>query len=291
MQQFTGLFTALITPFNEDFSINKKKLVELVEQQIEAGVDGVVPCGTTGEAPTLSEDEHMEVIRITVEAAKGRCLVVAGTGANCTREAIVRTQNAFDLGVDGSLQIVPYYNKPSQEGLFEHFKAIAEAVPTLPIMLYNVPGRTGVNMTPETILRLAEIENIVAIKEASGDIKQVEAICSQKPADFTVLSGDDGLALAFSKVGTQGLVSVASNVYPEEMVAFVKLLQEKNYSEAEKINDKYHDFFEACFIAGNPASVKYMMKVKGFCDCYLRLPLYLPEPAKRQRIEEVMAKL
>ncbi len=291
MSKFKGVFTALVTPFWENQSLDRDTFVDLIERQIKSGINGIVPCGTTGESPTLSEEEHLEVVKIAVETAKGRCKVVAGTGANCTKEAIIRTKEAEKLGVDGTLQVVPYYNKPSQEGIYQHFKAISESVPNLPIMLYNVPGRTGVNMFPETTLRLAEIPNIVAIKEASGDLEQVREICNKKPDDFTVLSGDDALAYDFAQVGAEGLVSVASNLFPAELTEMMNFLNNKQFNEAEKIHKKYVDFFGACFLAGNPASIKYIMFLKRLCKPVLRLPLYSPEQEKQEEIKKILEKL
>ena len=195
-----GLHTAIITPFDENHLFDENVFEKLIEMQISSGVQGIVPTGTTGESPTLNEEEHLRVIELAVKVANGRCEVIGGTGANCTREAIKRTKNAEKLGISASLQVAPYYNKPSQEGFYQHFKAIAEECPNLPIILYNVPGRSGKNIEVETILRLSKIPNIIGIKEASGDINQVQAICEQKPTDFIVLSGDDGLTLDFARV-------------------------------------------------------------------------------------------
>ena len=219
---FTGVYTAIVTPFNEDGSVDWKGFEELIERQITGGVAGIVPCGTTGESPTLSHKEHGEVIEKTVQVVGGRCQVVAGTGSNSTQEAIALTAHAQEVGADGSLQVNPYYNKPTQEGLFQHFTKIAEAV-DIPIMLYNIKGRTGVNVETDTLLRILDLApNIVSVKEASGDIQQIKDVVSKTDDSFSVLSGDDNITYNLIEAGGDGVVSVASNVYPEEIVELVQ---------------------------------------------------------------------
>src|SRR6266705_3731630 len=252
---FRGTFTALVTPFR-DGAIDFTALQNLIESQIAAGIDGISAVGTTGESPTLTHDERKEVIRCAIETANKRCLVLAGTGSYSTREAIAATEEAEKLGVDGALVVAPYYNKPSQEGLFRHFKATAEAT-SLPIMLYNIPGRCGVDIGPDTVVRLAkECRNITSIKEASGSVERVSELRARLPESFTILSGDDSLTLPFMSVGAAGVVSVASNVFPVEVCALVRAYECGDAKLAFKLHHKMFSLFKDLFIEPNPVPVK-----------------------------------
>lgn len=288
---FQGTFTALVTPFSKDGSFDEITFRKLIDRQIENGVDGIVPCGTTGESPTLSEQEHMRVIEVAVEQAAGRVKVIAGTGSNSTKEAVERTIKAEKLGVDGSLQIAPYYNKPSERGFYEHFKAIADAV-VIPIIIYNVPGRTGKKVEPETILKLAEIKNIVAVKDATGNVYDAMRVIKDAPDGFNVLSGDDALALAMIVLGAKGVISVASNLFPKEISQMINAaLLEGNYTKSKEINYKYYEFFNACFYESNPIPIKAMLAMEGFCEEIYRLPLCGPSDDNREKIKNVLNKL
>ncbi len=270
---FRGTYTALITPFHNGH-IDETAFRSLIEQQVEAGVNGIVPVGTTGESPTLDPDEHLEVIRMAVDAAANRIEVIAGTGANSTSEAIHLTEEAEKLGIDGTLQVTPYYNKPSQEGLFQHFRAIAHST-NLPIMLYSVPGRSVVAIAPETASRLAaECQNIVSIKEAGGDPNRVDQLREALPEGFSILSGDDPLTIEFMKRGACGLVSVSSNIIPKVMVHLVSAMQEGNRTEAQSIHDKYEALFTAVMgLDTNPVPIKAAAAQLGLCQSEIRLPL------------------
>ena len=271
--RFTGTYTALITPFRDGF-IDAPAFKSLIERQIAAGITGIVPVGTTGESPTLNTDEHIEVIRLAVEFAAGRCEVVAGTGANATAEAIELTQAAEKLGVTGSLQVCPYYNKPSQEGIYLHFRAIAEAT-HLPIMLYSVPGRSVIEISPETAARLAaDCPNITAIKEAGGSVDRVNQLIQALPADFGILCGDDPLLLPFVACGATGLVSVASNLIPEVIVNLVQASLSGNFPEALAIQKRYYPLMRGLMsLDVNPVPIKTAVALQGHCGSELRLPL------------------
>lgn len=271
--RFSGLHTALITPFRNG-EIDIPAFKSLIDRQIAAGIDGIVPVGTTGESPTLDTDEHIEVIRLAVEFAAGRCEVIAGTGANSTSEAIELTEAAEKLGATGSLQVCPYYNKPSQEGLYLHFKAIAEST-ELPIMLYSVPGRSIVEIAPETAARLAaDCPTIVAIKEAGGSVDRVNQLVQALPEGFGILCGDDPLMLPFAACGATGLVSVASNLIPEIMVQLVKECLAGNFAEALVLQKKYYPLLRGLMsLDVNPVPVKTAVALQGHCDTELRLPL------------------
>jgi 4-hydroxy-tetrahydrodipicolinate synthase len=270
---FNGIHTALITPFL-DGKIDEKAFGALIERQIAGGVHGIVPVGTTGESPTLDTDEHIEVIRLAVKFAAGRVKVIAGTGANSTREAIELTQAAEKLGVDGSLQVCPYYNKPSQEGLYLHFKAIAEAT-SLPIMLYSVPGRSSIEIAPETAARLAaDCKNITAIKEAGGSVDRVNQLIQALPSGFAILSGDDPLTLPFVSCGATGLVSVASNLIPEVMTKLVNHCLAAEFSEALALQKTYYPLMRGLMsLDVNPVPIKTAVALQGHCSDELRLPL------------------
>lgn len=270
---FSGTYTALLTPFrNGDIDVPAFK--SLIDRQVAAGVTGIVPVGTTGESPTLDTDEHIEVIRLAVEFADNRCEVVAGTGANSTSEAIELTEIAETLGVTASLQVCPYYNKPSQEGLYLHFKAIAEST-HLPIMLYSVPGRSTIEIAPETAARLAaDCPTIVAIKEAGGSVDRINQLVQALPEGFGILSGDDPLTLPFVAAGANGLVSVASNLIPEVIVSLVNACLAGNFAEALAIQKKYYPLMRGLMtLDSNPVPVKTAVALQGHCSPELRLPL------------------
>src|SRR3989449_1841599 len=268
---FRGTFTALVTPFR-DGGIDVSAFEKLIETQIAAGITGIVAIGTTGESPTLSHEEREELIRLAVATANKRCLVLAGTGSNATDHAVADTKTAQRLGVDGALLVAPYYNKPSQEGLFRHFKAIADAT-ALPIMLYNIPGRCGVDIGPETVVRLAEAcRNIVAIKEASGSVERVGELRRRLPDSFTILSGDDSLTLPFMAVGAAGVVSVASNLFPSEVCALVRACESGDLKLAGKLHWKLLPLFKDLFIEPNPVPVKTALGWRAASSGAVRLP-------------------
>ena len=270
---FSGTHTALITPFR-DGSIDVPAFKALIERQIAGGVDGIVPVGTTGESPTLGTDEHIEVIRLAVETAAGRCQVIAGTGANATAEAIELTQKAEQVGATGTLQVCPYYNKPSQEGLYQHFKAIAQAT-RLPIMLYSVPGRSVIEISPETTARLArDFSNITAIKEAGGSVDRVNQLVQATPDGFEILCGDDPLTLPFIACGAVGLVSVASNVIPDVIARLVRACLNGSFDEALEIQKQYYPLMRGLMtIDVNPVPIKSAAALLGHCLPEFRLPL------------------
>lgn len=285
---FKGVFTAIITPFNEDGNLGEESLKNLIDFNIENGVSGIVPCGTTGESPTLDHVEHDKVIELTVNHVNKRVPVIAGTGSNCTKEAIRLTKHAEHAGVDGVLLVNPYYNKPTQEGLYRHFKAIADSV-KIPCIIYNIKGRTGVNVETSTLMRLAnECKNIVAVKEASGDLNQMKDVIAQRPEGFSVLSGDDNITLDLIKAGGDGVISVASNIVPDKMSHMVKSALEGNFDEAEKINNELAPLFEAEFIETNPIPIKYMLSLKGMCKEVYRLPICELRPENKEKIKQVM---
>lgn len=271
--EFKGVYTALITPFTEYNTVDYAALERLVEYQIESGIDGLVPCGTTGESPTLSHEEHDRVIAQSIKFAKGRVPVIAGTGSNATSEAIRLSQHAQDAGVNAVLLVNPYYNKPTQKGLYLHFKAIAESV-SVPCILYNIKGRTGVNLETETLIRLAnECSNIVAVKEASGDISQIEDVIKRSSDEFSVLSGDDNLSLDVIRRGGDGVISVASNLFPSQMESLIHSALDGDSEEAERLNEWFAPFFKVCFIETNPIPIKVAMAHVGHCREIFRLPL------------------
>ena len=284
---FRGTFTALVTPFR-DGGIDVSAFEQLIETQIAAGITGIVAIGTTGESPTLSHEEREQVIRVTVAKANKRCLVLAGTGSNSTQHAIADTKLAEKLGVDAALLVGPYYNKPSQEGLFRHFKAIADAT-ELPIMLYNIPGRCGVDIMPETVARLAkECRNIVSIKEASGSVERVGELRRHLPDAFTILSGDDSLTLPFMAVGSAGVVSVASNLFPSEVCALVRAAESGDLKLAKKRHRKLLPLFKDLFIEPNPVPVKTALGWRGAMSPEVRLPLCEMSEANRARLRKTL---
>jgi 4-hydroxy-tetrahydrodipicolinate synthase len=282
---FRGTFTALVTPFR-DGAIDFPALEKLIEAQIAAGITGLIPVGTTGETPTLSHDERAAVIRRSVEIAKGRCLVLAGTGSYSTRDAIEASQKAESLGVDGLLIVAPYYNKPSQEGLYQHFRAITGAT-SKPIMLYNIPGRCGVDIGPDTVIRLATAcRNIVTIKEASGSVDRVSELRNRLSDNFTILSGDDSLTLPFMSVGAVGVVSVASNLIPAEVRALVDTCLAGDAHAAETLHRRCYPLFKDLFIEPNPVPVKTALEWSDMMSAEVRLPLCGMTEANRERLRK-----
>lgn len=283
---FKGSFVALVTPFQDDNSVDTKKLLELVDFQIENGTHGIVPCGCTGEAATLTHEEQEAAIAAVVKHVNGRVPVVAGTGSNSTSEAVRLTKSAADAGADGALVITPYYNKPTPEGQYRHYKMIAEAV-SIPIMLYNVPSRTGISMTAETVARLAEIDNIAVIKEAGGSIEQVSRIMAA--CNIIVMSGDDSMTLPMLSVGATGVVSVAANIVPAEMARLVDSFNEGDLDTARQTHFDLYDIFKAIFLETNPIPVKTALQMMGMLNGRLRMPLCEMGPS-RDQLREVLAK-
>ncbi|WP_297929287.1 4-hydroxy-tetrahydrodipicolinate synthase [uncultured Coprobacter sp.] len=286
-----GMGVALITPFKNDESIDFDALSKLIEYQIQNGIDYLVVLGTTAETPTLTEQEKNEVLSFVVERVKGRIPIVLGLGGNNTRGIVDRLKTETFHGVDAILSVVPYYNKPSQEGIYQHYKAIASAT-KLPVILYNVPGRTGVNMTAETTLRLArEFDNIVAIKEASGNITQMDDIIKNKPKDFMVISGDDGITFPLITLGAVGVISVIGNAFPREFSRMVRLALQGDYTNALLIHHKFTELFELLFVDGNPAGVKSILSSMGYIQNRLRLPLVPTRITTYEKIRVVLQKL
>lgn len=284
---FTGCGTALVTPFRKDLSLDEATMRRLVQRQIRAGIDFLVPCGTTGESPTLTRAEHLRVIEITLEEAKGKVPVVGGAGGYNTAEVIELARELQQMGVDGILSVTPYYNKATQEGLYQHYKAIAEAV-RLPIVVYNVQGRTGVNVETATLKRLAEIDNIVAVKEASGNIGQMAAVCHNMPERFDVLCGDDAVTIPLIALGGRGLISVASNEIPAEMTKLVQLALAGDFAGARALQRAWLPLMEVNFVESNPIPVKAAMAMMGLIEPVYRLPMVPPLPQNQARIETVL---
>jgi 4-hydroxy-tetrahydrodipicolinate synthase len=287
---FVGCGTALVTPFRKDLSLDEETLRRLVRRQIAAGINFLVPCGTTGESPTLSHEEHLRVVAITLEEAKGKVPVLAGAGGYDTRTVIEMAREAERMGADGILSVTPYYNKPTQEGLYHHFKAIASAI-SLPIILYNVPPRTNVNIDPATVRRLSEIENIIGVKEASGNISQITQVIQQVPEEFLVLSGDDALTLPLVAMGGRGIISVASNEIPAEMAQLAQLCLAGNFAEARAMQRKWLPLLEVNFIETNPTPVKAAMAEMGLLEPVFRLPLVPPRTENLAKIRTVLESL
>src|ERR1700757_1092056 len=287
---FTGTGTALVTPFRTDGSLDETALRSLVRRQMGAGINFLVPCGTTGESPTLTHAEHLRVVEITLEIAKGKVPVLAGAGGYNTAEVIRLANELQKLGADGILSVTPYYNKPTQEGLFQHFKAIASAI-NLPIILYSVQGRTGVNIEPPTVLRLSQIPNIIGIKEASGSISQMGTILNLVPREFLVLSGDDSLTLPLISLGGCGLISVASNEIPAEMTRLVQSALSGDFAEARRLHFHYLSLMDINFVESNPIPVKAALAEMGLLQPVWRLPLVAPKPENLARIHTVLESL
>jgi len=287
---FTGTGTALVTPFRRDGSLDEPALRALIKRQIDSGVDFLVPCGTTGESPTLTHEEHLRVVQIAVELAKGKVAVLAGAGGYNTSEVIALARELAEVGAEGILSVTPYYNKPTQEGLFQHYRAIAEAV-ALPIILYSVQGRTSVNIEPATVMRLSQIENIVGIKEASGNVSQMAAILNAVPDDFIVLSGDDAITLPLIALGGRGVISVVSNEIPAEMTRLTRLALQGDFAGAREIHRRYHPLMEINFVESNPIPVKAAMAEMGLLEPVWRLPLVAPKAENQARIRAVLEAL
>lgn len=286
---FEGVLTALATPFR-DGEIDETSLRALVERQIEAGVDGLVPCGSTGEAATLSHAEHRRVVEIVVQATRGRVPVVAGTGSNNTREAVELTQHAKEAGADGALLISPYYNKPTQEGIYRHFAEIARST-AFPLVPYNIPGRTGSNVLPATVARLADLAQVVGIKEASGDTDQIACVIDCCPDDFSVLSGDDSMTLPLLVLGGRGVISTSSNVAPGEMVALVRAFRAGDLETARRTHYRLLPLFDVLFCETNPIPVKAALHAMGLAGPEIRLPLTPLGDASRERLQVVLKEL
>jgi 4-hydroxy-tetrahydrodipicolinate synthase len=287
---FEGAFTALVTPFDADGKVDEEGLRKNVEFQIKSGIDGLVPVGTTGECATLSYEEHDRVIEIVVDAARKRVPVLAGTGSNSTWEALMLTRHAKEAGADGALLVVPYYNKPTQAGLYAHFKKIAEEV-DIPQVLYNIPSRTSLNMLPETVAKLAKLKNVVGVKEASGDLEQIRRIIELTGEGFSVISGDDSLTLEIMKLGGVGVISVTSNLVPERVVELVRATQGGDWERAQRVHEELLPLFKALFIETNPGPVKTAMNLVGLPAGGLRLPLVEMEPQNKEKLREVLVQL
>jgi len=287
-----GCATALVTPFKSDGAVDVECLTNLIEYQIAGGMRVLVPCGTTGESATMTDEEDQLVIKTTVDVARGRAKVIAGTGSNATSAAIQYSQTARDLGVDGVLSVAPYYNKPTQEGLYAHFRAVAESVPELPVVIYNVPGRTSSTIAAQTTLRLArDCENIVAVKEASGNLSLIMEILRDKPDGFKVISGDDSLTLAIIALGGDGLISVASNEVPDLMSRMIDLALAYAWEEARALHYRLLPLMETNFIESSPGPVKAAMAMMGLLEENFRLPLVPIQEKSRARLREVLLEL
>jgi 4-hydroxy-tetrahydrodipicolinate synthase len=289
---FRGVYTALITPFTKEGNVDEEALGKIVEDQIANGIDGLVPCGTTGESPTLSHDEHDRVIKLTVDYAKGRVPVIAGTGSNATSEAIRLARHAEENGVDAHLQVNPYYNKPTQKGLYLHFKAVADAVKK-PVIVYNIKGRTGVNVETPTLVRLMrDCGNVKGVKEASGSLDQMKDVIHNREGDFSVLSGDDNMTLSLLRAGGDGVVSVASNLIPRRMVDFVHAALDGDFDTAQREEDRLMEFFKALFLETNPIPIKTAMSMRGWCEETFRLPMCsFSEESNYRVLEEIIDRI
>jgi len=284
---FTGCGTALVTPFTKDGSLDESTLRKLVRRQIEAGINFLVPCGTTGESPTLTRAEHLRVIELVVEEAKGKVPVLGGAGGNNTREVIELARELERIGVDGILSVTPYYNRPTQEGLYQHYEAIAAAI-RLPIVVYSVQGRTGVNVEPATLKRLAQIENIVDVKEASGHMTQIANVLHEVPPEFTVFSGDDAITIPVIVLGGRGLISTVANQIPGPMAQLVKASLAGDFAAARQIHARYLPLMNVNFVETNPIPVKAAMALMGLLEPVWRLPLCAPAAANLTKIEKVL---
>jgi len=287
---FTGCGTALITPFKPDRSLDEATLRLLVRRQIDAGIDFLCPCGTTGESPTLKGDEHVRVVEITVEEARGRVPVLAGAGGYDTDHVIGLTRELKEVGVSGILSVTPYYNKPTQEGLYQHYRAIAEST-DLPIIVYSVQSRTAVNVEPATLVRLAEVPNIAGVKEASGSITQMASVLARVPESFTVLSGDDAITIPLTALGGRGVISVVANQIPAEFGELTRAALKGDFARARQLQRKYQALMEINFIETSPGPVKFAMARMGLVEPVWRLPMVPPQPASEQKIEAVLESL
>ena len=289
-QMWTGCGTALVTPFDKNGNVDEAGVRRLAKRQIEAGIHFLVPCGTTGESPTLSEDERVRVVELVVEEAAGKVPVLAGAGGYDTREVVHVGKRMRTAGAQGILSVTPYYNKPTPEGLYQHYSAIAEGV-GLPLIVYNVPGRTGVNVEPKTLARLATIPNIVGVKEASGNMGQICEVCRSAPENFIVLSGDDSLTLPVMSVGGRGIISVASNGVPADMAKMVELAEANDFAAARRIHATLMPFLTVNFIEANPIPIKSAMAMMGLLDERYRLPMVPPLEASKEKIAAVLEQL
>jgi 4-hydroxy-tetrahydrodipicolinate synthase len=287
---FTGVGTALVTPFTTNGALDEAAVRRLARRQIDAGIHFLVPCGTTGENPTLSHAERLRIVEIVVDEARGRVPILAGAGGYDTKEVIHAAADMQRLGVAGFLSVTPYYNKPSQEGLYQHYRAIADSTP-LPIIVYNVPGRTGVNVEVATLVRLAQVSNIVGVKEASGNVTQMCEICRAVPAEFLVLSGDDALTLPVMAVGGRGIISVASNEIPAEMVEMVETAERNDFAAARAIHARIVPLMQINFVEANPIPVKAAMAAMGLLEEVYRLPMVPPQPSSRDKLVTVLKDL
>lgn len=286
-----GMGVALITPFKEDESVDYEALGRLVDYQVQNGTDYLVVLGTTAETPTLTEEEKRNIIDLVVSHVRGRIPIVLGVGGNCTRNVVDQLKHGNFQGIDAILSVVPYYNKPSQEGIYQHYKSIAQAT-KLPIVLYNVPGRTGVNMTAETTLRIArEFKNVIAVKEASGNITQMDDIIKNKPDRFNVISGDDGITFPLLTLGAVGVISVIGNAFPREFSRMVRLALAGDYENSRLIHHRFTELFSLLFVDGNPAGVKSMLNMMGFIENKLRLPLVPTRIVTYEKIRDVLRQL
>ena len=288
---FKGAITAIVTPFLENEGIDEESLRNLIGFQIKNNIDGIVPCGTTGESPTLSHEEHNRVVKLAIDAANGKVPVIAGTGSNSTREAISMTKHALDYGADASLQVCPYYNKPTQEGLFKHFSAIASAV-DIPIIIYNIQGRTGINMETATLARLAkEHSSIVGVKEASGNISQMMEVIHTLPKNFTVLSGDDNLTLPLMSLGGKGVISVAGNIIPRQMHDLTEFALNGDFISAAQLHYELLPLFKGIFIETNPIPIKAALAMKGLVREVYRLPMCEMKAENREKLMVILNNL
>ncbi len=289
MSKFHGAYVAIVTPFTKDGKLDEKGLKDLIEFQVKNGTHGIVPCGTTGESATLSHEEHHRVVELTIKTVKGRVPVLAGTGSNSTEESIELTRHAKKAGADGALMITPYYNKPTQEGLYQHFKAVAEAV-NIPIILYNVPSRTSVNMLPETVARCAKVKNIVGIKEATADLNQISQVIRLCPKNFAVMSGDDFTSMATVAIGGTGVISVTSNVDPKGMAQMMDAALAGDFAKARKFHYQLFPLMQAMFIETNPTPAKTALGLMGkIKHSDPRLPLYRMSDANVEKLGKVLA--
>jgi 4-hydroxy-tetrahydrodipicolinate synthase len=284
---FTGCGTALVTPFQRDLSLDEAAVRRLIRRQIEGGIDFLVPCGTTGESPTLTRAEHLRVVEIAIEEARGKVPVLGGAGGYNTREVIELARELERLGADGILSVTPYYNKPTQEGIYQHYKAIAEAI-GIPIVVYSVQGRTGINVEPATLARLARIENIVGVKEASGNVAQIATIVNEVPPAFSVLSGDDSVTIAVIALGGRGVISTAGNEIPGEMSQLAQACLRGDFETARAIQKRFLPLMNVNFVESNPIPVKAAMGLMGLLDPIYRLPLVPPSAASLAKIEKVL---
>ena len=284
---FTGCGTALVTPFKADGGLDEVTLRKLVQRQIEQGIDFLVPCGTTGESPTLTRDEHLRVVEITVEESRGKVPVLAGAGGYNTHEVIELARECESLGANGVLSVTPYYNKPTQEGLYQHYKAIASAI-SIPIVIYSIQGRTGINVEPGTLARLAEIDNIVGVKEASGNISQIAEIVHRLPESFVVLSGDDSITIPLIALGGRGIISVASNEIPNAMSQIARFANGGDFAGARKIQKQYFPLMQVNFVEANPGPVKWAMGLMGLLEPVFRLPMVPPSADSQRKVEQAL---